>query len=207
MDTTGHLYDDFIRVLFLDTHREVSTFTNEFPEESDQFHFLRVSCFTNLKRVVGLIMAKSSTIQISIPLDLSSRSFIHVPRFIRSTENKHTLSLNSVKWSFPESIWSHFFRESKFHEVLEFFGEVKWSLVKSNTVQCTHVRWSGLHKNFIEFYTKSMVVNCQNFRPPHLFPLPYRPQDKELYQAFLGVLIDLIMMHDWVLGLDYQNIW
>jgi hypothetical protein len=29
---------------------------------------------------------------------------------------------------------------------------------------------------------------------------------KECYQAFLGVLIDLIMLHYWVLGLDYQSI-
>ena len=33
---------------------------NELPEESDQFRFLRVSCFANLKGSVGLIMAKSS---------------------------------------------------------------------------------------------------------------------------------------------------
>ncbi len=57
---------------------------NEFPEESDQFRFLRVSCFANLKGVVGLIMSKASAMRISIPLDLSSRSFIPFPRFIRS---------------------------------------------------------------------------------------------------------------------------
>ena len=54
----GHLYDEFIRLLFLDTHREVSSLTNELPEESDQFRFLRASCFTNLKGTVGLIMVQ-----------------------------------------------------------------------------------------------------------------------------------------------------
>ena len=29
---------------------------------------------------------------------------------------------------------------------------------------------------------------------------------KEWYQAFFWVLIDLIMLHYWVLGLDYQSI-
>jgi hypothetical protein len=38
-----------------------------------------------------------------------------------------------VKFSW--SVWPHyFFREVKLHAVLDFFGEVKWKLVKSNTV-------------------------------------------------------------------------
>ncbi len=41
VDTTGRLYDDFSR-LFLHAHREASTVANEIPEESGQFHFLRV---------------------------------------------------------------------------------------------------------------------------------------------------------------------
>ena len=74
VDTTGRMYDEFIRLLFLHSHREASTLANELSEESDQFRFLHSSCFVNLKGVVGLIMAKSSAIRISIPLDLSSRS-------------------------------------------------------------------------------------------------------------------------------------
>ena len=83
VDTTGHLYDEFIRLLFLHTHRESSVLADELSEESDQFHFLRASCFANLKDTVGLIMAKISTMWITIPLDLSSRTFIPFPRFIR----------------------------------------------------------------------------------------------------------------------------
>ena len=48
MDTTGHLYDDFIRLLFLHLHREASALANELPEESECFRFLRASCFANL---------------------------------------------------------------------------------------------------------------------------------------------------------------
>jgi hypothetical protein len=84
VDTTGHLYDEFIRLLFLHAHREGSTLVNELTEESDQFRFLRASSFTNLKGTVGLIMTKTSVTRISIPFDLSSRSSIPLPRFIRS---------------------------------------------------------------------------------------------------------------------------
>jgi hypothetical protein len=84
-DTTVRLYDEFIRILFLHDHHEASVLTNELPEESDQFRFLRASCFANLKGAVGFIITKASVMRISIPLDLSSRSFIPFPRFIRSS--------------------------------------------------------------------------------------------------------------------------
>jgi hypothetical protein len=73
VDTTGRMYDEFIRLLFLRTHRESSVLTGELPEESDQFRFLHTSCFANLKGEVGLILAKASAMRIGIPLDLSSR--------------------------------------------------------------------------------------------------------------------------------------
>ena len=78
------MYDEFIRLLFLHAHREASALANELPQESDQFLFLHTSCFANLKGVVGLIMTKASAMWISIPLDLSSRSCVPLPRFIRS---------------------------------------------------------------------------------------------------------------------------
>ena len=84
VDTTGRMYDEFIRLLFLYAHREASALANELTEESDQFLFLRVSCFANLKGAVGLIMTKTSAMRISIPLDLSSRPCIPLPCFIRS---------------------------------------------------------------------------------------------------------------------------
>ncbi len=68
--------------LFLHAHREASALSNEIPEESEQFRFLRVTCYTNIKGSV--ILAKASVMRISIPLDLSSRPFIPLPRFMRS---------------------------------------------------------------------------------------------------------------------------
>ena len=49
VDTTGHIYDDFSRLLFLYPNREVSVLTNEIPEESDQFRFLRDDSYDNIK--------------------------------------------------------------------------------------------------------------------------------------------------------------
>jgi hypothetical protein len=84
VDTAGRIYEDFSRLLFLHTQREASALANEIPEESEQFRFLRAACFANIKGSVGLILAKASVMRISIPLDLSSRSFIPLPCFIRS---------------------------------------------------------------------------------------------------------------------------
>ena len=82
VDTSDSIYDDFSRLLFLHAHREASALTNEIPEESDQFRFLRAACSANIKGSVGLILAKAPAMRISIPLDLSSRSFIPLPRFM-----------------------------------------------------------------------------------------------------------------------------
>ena len=100
VDTTGRLYDDFIRLIFLHSHREASVLANQLTEESDQFRFLS-SCFSNLKGVVGLIMTKVSAMWVSIPLDLSSRSFIPLPRFSRSCRPTPILSPSLVLFRTP----------------------------------------------------------------------------------------------------------
>ena len=58
VDTSGRLYDDFIRLFFFNSHLETSTLTNELSEESDPFRFLRGICLANLKGSVGLILTK-----------------------------------------------------------------------------------------------------------------------------------------------------
>ena len=49
VDTTVRLYESFIRLLFLHAHREASALTNELPEESDQFRFLRAFLFRSIE--------------------------------------------------------------------------------------------------------------------------------------------------------------
>ena len=78
VDTSGRIYDDFLRLLFLYAHSEASALGNDIPEESGHFRFLHAACLANIKGSVGLILAKGSTMRISIP------SFIPPPHFIRS---------------------------------------------------------------------------------------------------------------------------
>ncbi len=80
VDTSVRIYDDFLRLLFRYPHREVLVLTHEIPEESGQFRFLHVTCVPNIKGSVGLILTKPSVMRISVPFDLSSRSFIPPPR-------------------------------------------------------------------------------------------------------------------------------
>ena len=76
-------------------HRDASALSGELPEESVQFRFIRAACLTNLKGSIGLMLAKASVMRVTIPLDLSTRSFIPLPRFIhtRNTTSLLTLSL------------------------------------------------------------------------------------------------------------------
>jgi hypothetical protein len=84
VSTSGHVYEDFTRLFFLHVHREASILSGELPEESEQFRFLRASHLANLKGSVGLILAKVSVMWVTIPIDLSTRSFIPLPRFLNS---------------------------------------------------------------------------------------------------------------------------
>ncbi len=51
---------------------------------SNRINFLRVVSYANIKGSVGFILSKVSVMRISMSLDLSSRSFIPLPCFIRS---------------------------------------------------------------------------------------------------------------------------
>ncbi len=84
VSTSGRVYEDFARLLFLHTHREASILAGELSEESEQFRLLRASRLANLKDSVGLILAKVSAMRVTIPIDLSARPFIPLPRFFNS---------------------------------------------------------------------------------------------------------------------------
>jgi hypothetical protein len=86
VSTSGRVYEDFTRLFFLHTHRETSILVGELPEESEQFRFFRDSRSANLKGSVGLILAKASARRVTIPIDLSTRSFIPLPRFLTLVE-------------------------------------------------------------------------------------------------------------------------
>jgi hypothetical protein len=69
-----------------------SILTGELPEESAQFRFFLTSRLAHLKGSVGLIVAKDSRMRVTIPIDLSTRAFIPLPRFFNSRREPHLLT-------------------------------------------------------------------------------------------------------------------
>jgi hypothetical protein len=105
VSTSGRVYEDFTRLFFLHAHREPSTLVGELPEESEQFRFLRASRLTNLKGSVGLILTKASVMRVTIPIDLSTRSFIPLPLFFNSHRVPPLLNQSLVLIPlFPDSL-------------------------------------------------------------------------------------------------------
>jgi hypothetical protein len=81
VDTSGRIYDDFSRLLFLHAHREASALAlaNELQEESEQFRFLRAACYANIKGSVGLILeplGKASAMRISLFVPVKEVNFV-----------------------------------------------------------------------------------------------------------------------------------
>ena len=75
---------NFCACCFLHANRETSALAGELPEELAQFRFIRTACWANLKGSIGLMLVKASVMRVTIPLDLSTRSFIPLPRFIHT---------------------------------------------------------------------------------------------------------------------------
>jgi hypothetical protein len=84
--TSGRLHSEFVRLLFLQTHRETDRFfaasgvqlaqTNP----SDQFHFHRTAFSSMFKSRVGNILAKAAALRINLNLDgspIASKSHTH----------------------------------------------------------------------------------------------------------------------------------
>ncbi len=61
------------------------------------FRFFRAACFAHIKGSVGLILDKVSGMRISIPLDLSSRSF--TPLFL----TLHSFSVTFVVFHYTDT--------------------------------------------------------------------------------------------------------
>ena len=94
--TSGRINEDFFHLLFLNDHRDPSPLSGEFPEESDQFRFIRPPCLTNLKDSIGLMLVETSVMRVTIPLDLSTRTFIPLPRlFTLVLQRRSYVSFNT----------------------------------------------------------------------------------------------------------------
>ena len=58
--TSGRINEEFLRLVFLHSLRDVSVWAGELPGESAQFRFIRAACLANLKGSIGLMLAKAS---------------------------------------------------------------------------------------------------------------------------------------------------
>ena len=83
--TSWRLHSEFVRLLFLQTHRETDRFFTasgvQLPEStSGQFHFRRAAFAQQLKSKVDLALAKATTLRINLNLDgtpITSKSHTH----------------------------------------------------------------------------------------------------------------------------------
>ena len=83
--TSGRLHSEFVRLLFLQAHRETDRFFAASGVQSAQttsgmFHLRRAACSSGLKSKVGLALVKASALRINISLDgapIASKSHTH----------------------------------------------------------------------------------------------------------------------------------
>jgi hypothetical protein len=83
--TSDRLHSEFVRLLFLQAHRETDRFftaSGVQPAETDRdmFHFRRADFSSGIKRKVGLTLGKATTLRINLNLDgapIASKSHPH----------------------------------------------------------------------------------------------------------------------------------
>jgi hypothetical protein len=74
VSTSGHIHSEFIRILFLQAHRETDRFfaaSGVMSSQSDRgfFHYRRAAFSSMIKSRVGNILAKASTLRINLKID------------------------------------------------------------------------------------------------------------------------------------------
>jgi hypothetical protein len=85
VSTSGRLHSEFIRILFLQTHRETDRFfagSGVLSAQVDRgfFHYHRAAFSSMLKSRVGNILAKDATLHINLNIDgesIASKSHTH----------------------------------------------------------------------------------------------------------------------------------
>ena len=70
--TSGRLHCEFVRILFLQAHRETDRFfaaSGVQLAQSNQFHYRRAAFYSQLKSKVGNILAKAAALRIHLNID------------------------------------------------------------------------------------------------------------------------------------------
>jgi hypothetical protein len=102
--TSGRLHSEFVRLLFLQAHRETDRFFAVSGVQSAQsticqFHFRRAAFSAQLKSTVGLALAKAAALRINLNLDgvtIASKSHTHPSHSQTSRLLTSSLSLGVV---------------------------------------------------------------------------------------------------------------
>ncbi len=99
--TSGRLHSEFVRLLFLQAHRETDRFFAasgvQLPQSNrGQFHYRRAAFSSQLKSKVGNILVKASALRITLNIDgtpIASRSHTH-PSHSQTSSRLLTSSLS-----------------------------------------------------------------------------------------------------------------
>ena len=99
--TSGRLHSEFVRLLFLQTHRETDRFfavSGVQLAQTDRgiFHYRRVAFSSMLKSMVGNILAKAAALRVTLNLDgapITSKSHTHLTHSQSSRLLTSSLSL------------------------------------------------------------------------------------------------------------------
>ena len=83
--TSGRSHSEFVRLLFLQTHREIDRFfaasgVQLVKTHRGMFHYIRAAFSSTLKSRVGNILTKASSLRITLNLDgapITSKSHTH----------------------------------------------------------------------------------------------------------------------------------
>ncbi len=83
--TSGRLHSEFVRLLFLQAHRETDRFfaasgVQSDQTDPDQFHFRHEAFSQHLKNKVGLVLPKAAVLRVNLNLDgapIASKSHTH----------------------------------------------------------------------------------------------------------------------------------
>jgi hypothetical protein len=83
--TSGRLHSEFVRIFFLQVHRQTDLFFASSGVQLAQstsgfFHFRRAAFFTNLKSKIGKLLGKAAVLRINLNLDgvpIPSKSHTH----------------------------------------------------------------------------------------------------------------------------------
>ena len=98
VSTSGRLHSEFIRILFLQAHRETDRFlavSGVLSAQSDRgfFHYRRAAFSSMLKSRVGNILAKAAALRINLNLESPIASKSHTHPSHSQTSQTSSLSL------------------------------------------------------------------------------------------------------------------